>query len=272
MPVVSRNAPCPCGSGRKHKLCCGTTREQERAQQRAIEQLFGLPARFPLLRPDSDDFEDWLAVHRSDRPTRDLVEAGGNVLDVAERERITGSYARWYPQEWARLTADVRDVAMVDSTVLVGAIVAALSEQRPPSELALVLLEDDSEPEDPAETLAICLEATDLWSVEEAATADRAVAGIPDELDEDEYARRWQALLEREAAQLLTKRHRRRLWLLVRRLRGEEPFEGFPYASRAVEQACAAFVRDRRVRLRVAAMLLGDTLGPFRWQQFQLAA
>lgn len=23
-PRVSRNSPCPCGSGKKHKKCCGT--------------------------------------------------------------------------------------------------------------------------------------------------------------------------------------------------------------------------------------------------------
>lgn len=273
MPSVSRNAPCPCGSGRKHKLCCGTTRDQERARERAIEELFGLPARFPLLRPDSDDFENWLRAHRAEPPTHELVETAVNVLGVAERERIARSYAGWFPHEWSRLRAEVADEAKVEIIVLVGAIAASLNEQPLPGNLVLGLLED--EPgcfTDPAGVLALCLEAADLWSVEEAAIADHAIAAIPDELDDDEYERRWEAVLDRESALLLTRRHRRRLLVLARRLRSELPLEGFPRTSEAVGRACAALERDRQLRLRVASILLGDTLGPFRWQQSALAA
>src|SRR5207244_442809 len=45
-----RNAPCPCGSGRKHKRCCGLTREQERQRARTIEvalEIASLPYWFP---------------------------------------------------------------------------------------------------------------------------------------------------------------------------------------------------------------------------------
>jgi hypothetical protein len=231
-----------------------------------------LPGRFPLLRPDSGDFEDWLTAHGGELPTRELFEAAVNVLSVAERERISGSYAGWFPQEWARLVAGVRDEAAVNVTVLVGAVAAALAEPPLPDGLVLDLLEVEPGLEDPSQVLALCLEATDLWSVAEAVTAGQAIAAIPDELDEDAYARRWEAVLEREAARLLTKRHRRRLGLLVARLRGELPLEEFPAASHAIELACAAFERDRRMPARVAAMLFADTLGPLRWQQLRFAA
>jgi uncharacterized protein with PIN domain len=272
MPTVPRNAPCPCGSGRKHKLCCGTTRDEERAQRRAVEGLFALPSGFPLLRPDSDDFEDWLTAHRAELQTRELIENAIDVVGATERERISRSFARWFPPVWASLVADVRDEVTAETAVLLGAVVAALAEERLPDELVLELLEDDPELADPAETLALCLEATDLWSFVDETAAHGAVAAIPYELDEDEYARRWDTALEREAARLLTRRHRRRLWLLVRRLSRELPIEEFPRTSHAVGLACAAFERDRRVRSRVAGMLLGDTLGPARWQQLRLAA
>ena len=272
MPTVSRNAPCPCGSGRKHKLCCGTTRDQERAVRKAYEDLFALPSGFPLLRPDSDDFEVWLTAHRAEPPTRELIEEAINVISPAERERISRSFAGWEPQLWASLVAGVRDEVAAETTVLVGAVAVSLAEQPLPDEFVLELLEDDPEIADTAEVLALCLEATDLWSLVEAEAARRAVAAIPDELDEDEYEQRWQAVLEREAALLLTRRHRRRLALLVRRLSAELPFEEFPRASRAVDLACAAFERDPCVRSRLAAMSLGDTLGPLYWQQLPLAA
>jgi hypothetical protein len=271
MPPVSRNAPCPCGSGRKHKLCCGTTREQERATRRAFEALFVLPVSFPLLRPDSDDFEEWLTAQRAESPTRALVEDAVQRLPLPERARISRSYARWFPQAWGSLVACVRDEAAAETAVLIGAVAAALAEERLPDEFVLELLEDDPEPAEPVEALALSLEASDLWSVAEAIAADRVVAAIPDD-DEDEYERRWDADLQREAARLLTRRHRRRLWLLVRRLHRELPIAGFPRASDAIAGACAAFERDRRVRARLAATLLGDTLGPLLWQQRRLAA
>jgi hypothetical protein len=272
MSTVPRNAPCPCGSGRKHKLCCGTTQSQERASRQALEDLLGLASCFPLLRPDSDDFENWLTVHRGEPSTRELIEDGGGLLSVRERERIALSVARWYPPAWADLVAAVGSEDDAKTAVLVGSLVAALAEELLPDEFVLGLLEDDPAPADPAEALVLCIEATDLWSVPEALAADEAVAAIPDLVDEDEYEREWVAVLEREAANLLTKRHRRRLWLLVGRLRAGLPIAGFPRASHALELACASFERDRRLQSRVAAALLADTLGPLYWQQSRLAA
>jgi hypothetical protein len=70
----------------------------------------------------------------------------------------------------------------------------------------------------------------------------------------------------------MTRRHRRPLSRLVRRLAGELPDEEFRSASRAGALACDAFDRDRRVRSRVAALLLADMLGPLRSHSLRLAA
>lgn len=160
------------------------------------------------------------------------------------------------------ICADVGGEDVAEDLVLFGAVAAALGEERLPGDLELWLVEDDPAPADHAETLALCLSATDLWSVVEAVAADAAVAAITDELDDDEYEVQWNAVLAREAGALLTRRHRRRLWLLVRRLRAELPITGFPEASEAIDRACAAFRRSRAVRARLAALLLTDTLGP----------
>ncbi|MDP9285536.1 MAG: hypothetical protein M3P41_11395, partial [Actinomycetota bacterium] len=135
------------------------------------------------------------------------MEGGVGSLSEPERKRISRSSARWFPQVWASLVAGVRDEVAAETVVLVGAVAAALAEERLPDTFVLWLFENDREPADPTEALALCLEATDLWSVAEALAADRAVAAIPDDLDEDEHARRWDAVLEREAANLFDAMH-----------------------------------------------------------------
>jgi hypothetical protein len=280
MPTVPRNAPCPCGSGRKHKLCCGTTREQDWATRReaesrgrALQQLFALPALFPLLRPDSEAFEAWLrALAPDEEVTRALIEAGLGVLGRAGRERIVRAPATACPDEWARLVAQVGDPGKARMSLLVGAVVAALDEYPSVDEFVLESLEDDEEPVDPAEAIALCIDPCDLWSVAEASAANEAVLAIPDHVDDDEYELLWEQAFADAAARLLTHAHRRRLRLLVRRVEAQLPFDGFPAASTAVESACAAFDRDKRLHERVAALLLGDTLGPLLRAALTLAA
>lgn len=272
MSTVPRNAPCPCGSGRKHKLCCGTTQSQERAQREAFQNLLSLADAFPLLRPESDDFERWLDAHVGEMPTRDLVERGVNLLSVRERERISRSFARWFPPAWAHLVAGVEDADAAEKMVLVGSVTAALAEERLPGAFVLDLLEDDRDLADPAEALALCIAPGDLWSIREALAADHAVAVIPDELDDDEYARVWEIVLGRESRDFRTKRHERRLLLLVRRLQRELPISGSPRASEVLARACARFERDRRIRAQVAALLLADKAGYLATEQFRRAA
>ena len=240
--------------------------------QIALEDLFHLPTRFPLLRPDSDDFEAWLNIHRDEVPTRTLLEEGIATLGERERMRIARSYSRWYPEHWARLGVALPDEAAAETLVLVGAIAVTFAEERLPDQLVLELLEQDPEPAGPADALSFCLEATDLWSVVEAITTDYVVAAIPEELDDEEYARRWDEAIADEAARFLTRRHRRRLSLLVARTARELPIEGFPRASEELARACASFERDSRMRSRVAALLLGETLERLPPQHLRLAA
>lgn len=228
-----------------------------------------LPTLFPLLRPNSAVFEDWLAdLPRGAELTRELVNDALAVLGDRERKRIAALHARAFPSLWASLVADVDDEHVAEQTVVVGAVVAALKEDPRPDDQALDLLDDD----DPAEALALCIDPCNLWSIFEAAMAEQAVAAIPEHLDDDAYARRWDEVLGREADALATKWHRRRLALLVRRLRAQLPIGGFPHASEVLTRACAEFERHKRVRTRLATLLLEDTLDPFRLLDLPLAA
>jgi len=262
--VVARNAPCPCGSGRKHKLCCGTTRTQERASREALEILSGLAGLFPLLRPDSAAFEQWAEAHRDDPSiTRELVDEALSLLDGAELERIARTHAREFPEVWAGLVADVGGEVDAEFAVLAGAVVTALREERRIDVVALELLHEDM-PDDPAETLALCIDPCALWSALEADAADTALVAA----GENE----WDVVLASESARLGTPQHERRLVLLVGRVRAQLPVLGFRRVSRAIAGACDSFGRDERVRARLAWMLLGDALGPLRLLTRMLAA
>jgi hypothetical protein len=69
--LVPRNSPCPCGSGKKYKHCC-LDRERELVRRAdAFEELFGLASMFPLLRPDSPEFNAWVDARREAEVTRE---------------------------------------------------------------------------------------------------------------------------------------------------------------------------------------------------------
>ena len=108
------------------------------------------------------------------------------------------------------------------------------------------------------------LECGDLWSVRESIQLDAALAALPDELDDEEYERRWKETIEVMATRLTTRWHRKRLPVLVRRLRARLPLAGYAEVSAALESACESFERDSAVRARLAAELLADSL-PAPW-------
>ena len=66
MAKIGRNAPCPCGSGKKYKKCCLPRQEEEAARPRPSLQ----PAPEPLWIWEDDPLEDL-----SNR-VLDLIEAG----------------------------------------------------------------------------------------------------------------------------------------------------------------------------------------------------
>ena len=83
---------------------------------------------FPLLRPDSPEFDAWVDARRESEVTRASIEEAGALLPAAERERIVRAHAQEFPGVWRSLVDDLRDEheAVV---VFVGAVVAGLEEQ-----------------------------------------------------------------------------------------------------------------------------------------------
>lgn len=70
MPMPSRNAPCPCGSGKKYKLCCLSKLQPAPSRQSARVPS---TSRAPL---DEDDLDQW------SNAVVELIHAGR--LDEAE--------------------------------------------------------------------------------------------------------------------------------------------------------------------------------------------
>ena len=97
-----------------------------------------------------------------------------------------------------------------------------------------------------------------------------ALAKIPDVLDDDAYEILWIAAIEAEAARLWSPRHEGRLARLVERLSAQLPVAGRANASVVLADGCAGFERDPEVRLKLAALLLADSLDPL--QQAQILA
>lgn len=268
MSLVPRNARCPCGSGVKYKRCC-LDRERELVRKAdALEELLGLASMFPLLRPDCPAFDAWLDSRRELEVSRASIEEAGALLPEAERERIVRMHAQEFPDVWRSLVDDFGDEAEAEQAVVVGAIVAAFGEARTVDPTVLELIDGDHELRaDPAEALALSLEATHLWSIAEATVTGDALAEIPVASSAEAYEVAWTATVEEAAARLWSPRHERRLERLVERLRTQLPLGYNPNASAVLEEACAAFEHDKRLRARLAALLLADSLGPLQQAQ-----
>lgn len=76
MVKLNRNAPCPCGSGKKYKRCC-LPRDQEAAAQRRVEAAPEKPPSLPPMVAFDDDNFDQLS-----NSVVDLIKEGR--LDDAE--------------------------------------------------------------------------------------------------------------------------------------------------------------------------------------------
>jgi hypothetical protein len=262
---VPRNAPCPCGSGKKHKLCCGTTRDEERALARAAEAVAAaaeLPTLFPLVRPDCKKFDAWAepvlrrGLDESTPPT--VVREGIDALTRGERHRI----ARWLPDSmpfaWEKLSRDLDEESLCVA-VLAGAVTAGLSE-RLGVDCDLVELLDEGGSTDPVDALALVVDPCDLWNPLELQRADAALSSLDDELDDEAWEAARAAVLAAEVERLASKHHRSRLVRLVGYVEAQLPWPEFPHASNVVADACERFRRDRAVRPQLAVCLLGDLL------------
>jgi hypothetical protein len=226
---------------------------------------------FPVLRPDCPDFDEWVGARRESEVTRASIEEAGALLPAGERERIVRAHAQDFPGVWRSLVDDLGDEHEAEEAVFIGALVAALEEVRAVDPSVLEPIEEnDVIAGDPVAALAIALVAADLWSIAETTAADEALAEIPDFLDDNAYEILWIAAIEAEAARLWSRRHERRLARLVERLKAQLPIAGRAKASAVLADGCASFERDEEVRLRLAAMLLAESLDPL--QQAQLPA
>ena len=258
---------------KKYKRCC-LDRERELVRSAdAFEELFGLASMFPLLRPDSHEFDAWLDARRDSQVTRASIEEAGALVPAVERERIVRAHAQEFPSVWRSLVDVLGDVAEAEEVVFIGALVAALEEVRAVDPSVLELIEEHEVIlGNPVEALAIALEATDLWSIAEATATGEALAKIPDVLDDDAYEILWIAAIGAEAARLWSPRHAARLGLLVERLCAQLPIAGHADVSAVLADGCAAFECDGEVRIRLAAMLLADSLGEIELTQILVAA
>ncbi len=236
MSLHPRNAPCPCGSGRKYKKCCLEREPELRRRAEALEELVALPTLFPLLRPVDADFERWASKHKGEERDRELIEAGASLLPTAELERISGTHAREHPEAWASLVADLGDEDDARTALIAAAVAASLSEQRELCPHCLDLVENGPRL-DAAEVLASLVEPCDLWSIEDAvlATDEVDVARLAEMRWSDAYERRLMLLVERVGARL-------------------------PQGARRAAGAVAEFRKNARVRRRLAALLLEDAL------------
>ncbi len=203
--------------------------------------------------------------------TRASIEEAGALVPAEERARIVRAHAQEFPGVWRSLVDDLGDEAEAEEVVFVGALVAALEEVRAADPIVLELIEENEVVTGEAvEALAMALVATDLWSIAEATAADEALAKVPDFLDDDAYEILWIAAIKAEAARLWSPRHERRLARLVERLSAQLPIAGRANASAVLADGCAGFERDPEVRLKLAALLLADSLDPL--QQAQILA
>jgi hypothetical protein len=227
---------------------------------------------FPLLRPDSPEFDAWVDTRREAEVTRASIEEAGALLPAAERERIVRAHAQEFPTVWRSLVDDLGDEAEAEEVDFIGAVVAGLQEVRAVDPSVLELIEENKViAGHPVEALAMALVATDLWSIAEATAADEALAKVPDFVDDDAYEILWIAAIKAEAARLWSPRHERRLARLVERLSAQLPIDGRANASAVLADGCAGVERDPEVRLKLAALLLADSLDPLQEAQILAA-
>ena len=272
MALAGRNDNCPCGSGKKYKRCCIDGNDPLIRSAEALTAAVMLPNFFPLLTPQDDATELWLAQHAASEPSAEVIDAGIERLPEAERKRML-TYARGLSNIWEGLVADTGDEELVSKVVVSAALVAALSERRGLEPARLDLIEESEETrKDVLATLSFVLGPTDLWNLVEAQRVGDSLDEVPEWLDDDEYERRCQETLELERSQIWSEAHERRLCLLVERVAAQLPAEGYPNASAALAAACGLVAENREARLRLAEMLLYDALDPLEDVQAEIAA
>jgi hypothetical protein len=264
MAIAARNDPCPCGSGRKYKKCCGFDRSSERAIEdrlAAVEETARLAFGSLHLVPLCDAYDAWVRAVVAGELDADIEEAI-TTLGEEESRRIVDSCLALYPAEWSGLASRCQSELVAVAALVGGAVAAGIRDYRPPEPIDLETVEEsDDLAGDPFEALAMCLDGGQLWDSEEGREAERAIDAITDWVDDEAYDRRFEEVLNDLAARCMTDWHRRRLARLVARVNEQLPYEGLPRASTAILSGCGQFAADEQFRLRLAATLLGDMMG-----------
>jgi SEC-C motif len=259
MSLAPRNAPCPCGSGRKFKRCCGADRVREEALEARLRTDVALALvalRVPRAIPVDKTFEEWadaFVAGKTDVRPRESIA----LLPEAEKARLLDVLGGLVPPTLSA-EASGRQPEEVAAALLLGAVGAGIADRRR-GELDVDIL-DLIGTDDPLEDLALAIGGECLWEWSDGEAVARELALIPDWVDDDVYDVRWVAAHRALAERLRTGWHEARLELLVRRVEEQLPVSGFPAASAALAEGCRRFAADGEFRAALAAALLSDVL------------
>ncbi|HEX6701512.1 MAG TPA: SEC-C domain-containing protein [Gaiellaceae bacterium] len=257
--AVPRNAPCPCGSGKKFKLCHGTTRSEDHAYARreaALEEARELALLFPFLRPRGRRLlahADRAAAGLGDGegPPEELVEGLASRVGDRERRRLVASYARLCPDPWAGLVRDLGDHELAKRLIVEGAVRAAIAERRiPPRRMLSAVETADDILGCPETALPFLLAPQYVWTVLEASCVLEALDWSEARTEHELRA------LDELASAWTTRVHQDRVRALARHIRRRLPIDGFPRTSRLLAEGAAEVERDAEFVHEVASTLL----------------
>jgi len=122
---IGRNEPCPCGSGRKFKRCCGARNDPTDAESRMYAEWLGELMRFAQRQPEFDAPGEWLASFGGEE-FRELSLAEAMPL-------LSGEDSEAYFMQWA-----VLDAVNADGRSLVGRFLASERARGTPRERAIL--------------------------------------------------------------------------------------------------------------------------------------
>lgn len=100
MAKIARNAPCPCGSGKKYKKCC---LPKDEAEAQAARRNAPTPPTAPL----EDAFEDQDDLAELSNRTVDLIQAG----ELEQAEKVCAELKHKYPDviDWMERSGSIHE-------------------------------------------------------------------------------------------------------------------------------------------------------------------
>jgi hypothetical protein len=244
-----RNEPCPCGSGSKHKRCCGLGP----ARRAALVDVQNAAAFLPSLRPVGAAVLGYCGrvaneLGENEGSVPDDVLAGGVALvDDTDRAQIVSTFSAAAPDVWERLL----EIANHAERELAGSAVrGAICDRRPVPRTQLVVIEmEENLPDEVGVRLGAVLPSGAVWSL---ADAENVLPELP-------RGFLWRRVWEPTEGPLLDRVedwHVERVRLLCDALHRHLPLPSLPRASQIVLADCEAVLRDESQARRTAATLL----------------